>query len=73
MFYIGPIDNPVEILRYGDIPEYITEEFWSMFYIWNNTRLTKSLPFGPAWADNPKYLVDIITAFQQEYENIRGV
>ena len=69
-FYIGGVKNPVAILEYNEIPEYLTEEFYSMYQIWNNSRLTNSLPISPVWGDNPQYLIDIISAFQQQYEFI---
>ena len=70
MFYLGSLNAPLAVLRVKDIPEYLTEEFWSAYEIWNNTRLTGSLPISPVWGDNPKYLIDIITAFQHRYEFI---
>lgn len=69
-FYIGDIKSPVAILQYKDIPGYLDEEFWSAYEIWDNTRLTKSLPISPVWGDNPKRVIDIITAFQSRYEHI---
>lgn len=69
-FYIGDMMNPVAIMQYKDIPGYLDEAFWSQYQIWDRTRLTKSLPLSPVWGDNPEYLIDIITAFQDQYERI---
>ena len=70
MFYLGSVKAPVAILSYSEIPEYLTDEFWSQYHIWNNSRLTGSLPLSPIWGENPEHLIDIITAFQNEYERI---
>lgn len=69
-FFVGHYKNPTAVLNYGDIPQYLNEDFWSQFVIWNNGRLTNSLPLDAIWAKNPQYLIDIITAFQSEYEHI---
>lgn len=49
------------------------DEFWSGYDIWNKTRLTGLFPVGSGgWAERPNYLVELITAYQAEYEVIRG-
>jgi hypothetical protein len=69
-FYLGNFRAPVAIIKHGEIPDYLTDDFWIKYHIWNNSRLTQSLPLSPVWAENPEYLIEIITAFQNEYEHI---
>lgn len=71
MFYLGDSKSPYAIMKYGDIKDYLTEEFWSQYNIWHTSRCTSSLPLDPVWGKNPQYLIDIITAFQGVYESVR--
>ena len=72
LFYLGNVKNPVAVLKYGDIPNYLDDSFWSGYAIWDNTRHTGMMPFNRGWAEQPQYLVDLITAYQSAYEGIRG-
>ena len=72
LFFVGNMKDPVAIMEYKEIPDFLDEEFWSMYYIWNTGRLTGSLPVAPVWGDNPAHLIDGITALQQTFDNIRG-
>ena len=72
-FYIGDMRSPVAIMQYKDIPDYLDEEFWSAYEIWNNNRLSNGLYLSGLWGNPPQRVVDIITAFQGRYENmVRG-
>ena len=58
-------------MKQKEIPDYLTDRFWSAYNIWNNTRLTGSLPFSnKGWAEHPTHLIEIITIMQQEYNTI---
>lgn len=67
---MGRVDRPIGIIKRGEIPSYLDEEFWSAYHIWNNTRLTGRLPYEGGWAEIPYRLTEIITAFQNEYEKL---
>ena len=72
LFFLGGVKDPVAIMEYKEIPDFLTEEFYSMYTIWNNSRLTGSLPVDQVWGKNPAHLIEGITCLQQAYENIRG-
>ncbi len=72
IFFLGNMKDPVAFLEYKEIPDFLNEEFYSMYHIWNNGRLTRSLPLSPVWGNNPAHLIEGITTLQQAYDNIRG-
>lgn len=73
-FFLGSVDKPYAVLTNGEIPDYLDDEFFSAYQIWNYTRLTGTLPFANmGWAETPQYLIEIITAFQLAYEHTRPI
>lgn len=71
--FVGPASRPYATLRRGEIPGYIDDEFYSMYAIWNNSRLTGTLPMGQkGWAEIPQYLTDIIATFQNAFDHIKA-
>ena len=69
--FVGTLKNPVAYIRNSEIPKYCNQKFWSAYEIWNNTRLTGALPSNKGWADHSKYIIDIVSIMQQEYNTIQ--
>lgn len=64
--------KPIAIMKYGQIKNYLTDDFFRQYEVWRNSHYTRSLPLDPVWGKNPKYLIDIITAFEEAFDGIRG-
>lgn len=54
-------------MKRGDIPRYLSGEFWEAYKIWKYFRRF-GLPNGQGWTNEPDEVLRIIDLFETEYE-----
>jgi hypothetical protein len=50
----------------GRVSDFIDEDFYAAFEIYAMCELLATLPFGPAWAENPADIIQTIAVFKAE-------
>lgn len=64
-------DKPIFIKR-GDIPKYVTQEFWEYYEIYRMSELFNMLPNGKGWVDEPVDIVEAVAAIKSELKLIES-
>jgi len=70
--YIGKREQPVAIIRKGDIKSYLTDEFWDYYSIWSDFNAGLGLPFGEGTAKYPAVFLVILKAFTFQWRNLNA-
>jgi hypothetical protein len=72
LFFLGNVSNPYAVLKYGQIKDYLTPDFFEAYEVWRLSHYSGSLPLSPVWGENPRHLVEAIVAFEEAYDTIRS-
>ena len=67
----GPFSNDDEnkkvLIKAEDVDSYFTENYYTCFTLWDLFHKGLGFPFQGGWAEQPKWMVDIIYIFENEY------
>ena len=63
----GPVGGKEYMVKAGDIDKYFTPNFWVCFSLWYMFHQKLGLPFSGGWADQPYWIVNIISKFQDAF------
>lgn len=66
---IGDSEHPILKIEKGKVQELFTDEFWSLFKIWEAFHAGMGLPGGKNWIEYDPLFIDIIINMERHYEN----
>ena len=68
MHVIGDGDNPIMILKKGEVPKLFDENFFYMFNVWNYFHNGFGLPDGKSFSEYDPELINGLLSFEQHYK-----
>ena len=69
-YYGGPLEepNPDYLFTASQIEEYYSNpDYMLAFYVWSRFHNNMGFPFTGAWAEQPKWVSDMIALFEESY------
>ena len=70
-FFVGRVENPVAIIKRGEVFDYLDERLLSQITLWKKWQKF-GLPFPGTWFYQPAFLVDTIELIDDTITSIRG-
>ena len=71
-YYGGPLEevNPDYLFTASEIEEYYDNTDYALgFHVWSRFHNNMGFPFTGAWAEQPKWVSDIIALFEENYNH----
>ena len=66
-----PKYDPFTMIKRSEIDDYLTEEFWRMWKIFERWEMGFGMPGGKSWDHQPVFIMDILETFKAEYDRYK--
>lgn len=60
------------IIMQKDAASYLTEEFWTCWYVYCMTENLETLPFAGGWAEQPVWITEALSALKVEESRLEA-
>ena len=66
---IGPGKRKVAIIKRNQLESYVDSAMYRLYNIWKMWKMGFGLPLSGSWAEQPIWMIEIITMLEQENNN----